>query len=118
MVIKANELAEEHGWFLPKQFENEANAWIHSETTGPEILEALSQPDPDGNASEGSGACSGEDGDGYRDEGSVLDHFFVSYGTGGTMKGVATHFRQASPGTKVHVCEPDNAPLLYVRQYR
>jgi len=41
MVIKARELAEKHGWFRPKQFESEANAWVHSQTTGPEILDAL-----------------------------------------------------------------------------
>jgi cysteine synthase A len=88
MVIKASELAEAHGWFLPRQFENEANAWIHTQTTGPEILEAL-------------GAS------------ARLDHFFCSTGTGGTMKGVAEYFRSNSPSTKIHVCEPDNAPLLY-----
>lgn len=87
MVIKAKELAEKHGWFRPCQFENEANAWIHSQTTGPEILEAL--------------------------QGTQLDYFFTSYGTGGTLKGVAQVLREKSPNTKIMVCEPDNAPLLY-----
>ena len=36
MVIKAKELAAKHGWFLPRQFESEANAWVHAATTGPE----------------------------------------------------------------------------------
>ena len=89
MVIKAKELSEKHGWFLPRQFENQANSWIHETTTGPEILEALDNTD------------------------TVLDYFFCSYGTGGTLKGVAKYLRKHSPETQIHVCEPDNAPLLY-----
>lgn len=38
MVKKARELAEEHGWFLSRQFENEANPAFHAATTGPEIV--------------------------------------------------------------------------------
>src|ERR1700688_3692585 len=38
MVAKAVELAEAHGWFLTRQFENEANADMHSRTTAQEIL--------------------------------------------------------------------------------
>src|SRR6202167_1986820 len=37
MVNKANELAAAHGWFLCRQFENEANADMHSRTTAQEI---------------------------------------------------------------------------------
>jgi cysteine synthase A len=88
MLIKAKELSEQHGWFLPRQFENQANSAIHETTTAPEILEALGDDTP-------------------------LDHFFVSYGTGGTMKGCSRHLRQQSPTTQIHVAEPDNAPLLY-----
>jgi len=87
MVIKARELAEKHGWFQPRQFANEANAWVHTQTTGPEILEAM--------------------------QGIPLDYFFTSYGTGGTLKGVGQVLREKSPETKIHVCEPDNAPLLF-----
>ncbi len=89
MVIKAKELAEEHGFFLPQQFENEANAWVHEQTTGPEILGAF--------------AAAGE----------PLDYLVCAYGTGGTLKGVGSYLRKASPSTKIVVCEPDNAPLLY-----
>lgn len=87
MVIKCAELAEKHGWFNTDQFSNEANAWVHAQTTGPEILEAM-------------GA-------------EKLSDFFCAWGTGGTLKGVAGVLREGSPGTKIHVCEPDNAPLLY-----
>src|SRR5215471_12564118 len=38
MVTKAVELAQTHGWFLTRQFENEANADIHSRTTAREII--------------------------------------------------------------------------------
>ena len=41
MVAKAVELAKAHGWFLVRQFENEANADAHSRTTAEEILSLL-----------------------------------------------------------------------------
>jgi cysteine synthase A len=87
MVIKAEELAAKHGWFLPRQFDNEANAWIHATTTGPEILEALGS--------------------------ERLDHFVTGYGTGGTLNGVSRFLKERSPHTQVHACEPDNAPMLF-----
>ena len=34
MLNKATELAREHGWFLCRQFDNEANAEVHTRTTG------------------------------------------------------------------------------------
>ena len=86
MLAKAVELAETHGWFLCRQFENEANADMHSRTTAPEILEAFA--------------------------GEQLDYFVTGYGTGGTLKGVARVLRERSPGTKVIVCEPDNSQTL------
>ncbi len=86
MILKARQLAAEYDWYNPRQFENEANAWAHYNTTAPEILQAFPQG---------------------------LDYFVCAYGTGGTLKGVSTAFREKSPKTKVVVCEPDNAPLLY-----
>src|ERR1051325_5630687 len=38
MVAKAQELAKKNGWFLTRQFENEANADMHSRTTAREII--------------------------------------------------------------------------------
>src|SRR2546423_12834923 len=38
MVTKAVELAKTHGWFLTRQFENEANPDMHSRTTAREII--------------------------------------------------------------------------------
>jgi len=86
MLAKAVELAETHGWFLARQFENEANANFHSATTAREIL---------------------ADFDGER-----LDYWVTGFGTGGTLKGVARVLKAERPETKVVVCEPDNAPLL------
>lgn len=86
MVKKAKELAEEHGWFLCRQFENEANANIHSETTAQELLSAF--------------------------EGSKMDYWVSGYGTGGTVKGVARVLKAESPDTKVVVCEPEIANLI------
>ncbi|HVY80220.1 MAG TPA: cysteine synthase A [Steroidobacteraceae bacterium] len=86
MLAKAMELAEAHGWFLCRQFENEANADMHSRTTAPEILEA------------------------FADE--PLDYFVTGFGTGGTLKGVARVLRKRSPKTQIIVCEPDNSPIL------
>src|SRR6202046_43361 len=38
MVVKAIELAKTNGWFLTRQFENEANPDMHSRTTAREII--------------------------------------------------------------------------------
>jgi cysteine synthase A len=86
MLAKAVELAEAHGWFLCRQFENEANADMHSRTTAPEILADFA--------------------------GDRLDYFVTGYGTGGTLKGVARVLRKERPETQVVVCEPDNVPIL------
>ena len=86
MLAKATELAEKHGWFLVRQFENEANADAHSCTTAPEILEAF--------------------------EGRKLHYWVSGFGTGGTLKGVSRVLREMSPETKIVVCEPDNSQIL------
>jgi cysteine synthase A len=86
MVKKAVELAETHGWFLTRQFENEANADIHSRTTAREIIEAFA--------------------------GEPLDYWVTGFGTGGTLKGVGRVLAKERPETKVIVCEPADAPML------
>ena len=85
MVKKAEELAKTHGWFMTRQFENEANPDYHSKTTAEEILADF----PDG-----------------------LDYWVTGYGTGGTLKGVGRVLREKSPKTKITVCEPSDAALL------
>ena len=86
MMKKAEELAEKHGWFLTRQFENPANADVHYRTTAREILD---------------------------DFGDQPIHAWVSgFGTGGTMLGVARAMREASPDTRIVAAEPDNSPVL------
>jgi cysteine synthase A len=86
MLAKAEELAEAHGWFLVRQFENEANADAHVRTTALEILDVF--------------------------RARQLDYFVTGYGTGGTLKGTGMVLKQKSPHTRIVVCEPDNSQLL------
>ena len=86
MVTKAIELAEAHGWFLTRQFENEANPDIHSRTTAREIIADF--------------------------KGETLHYWVTGYGTGGTLKGVSRVLAKEMPETKIIVCEPEDAQLL------
>lgn len=86
MVAKAQELADTHGWYLARQFDNEVNADMHSRTTAREILDDFA--------------------------GIGLDYWVTGYGTGGTLKGVSRVLKAESPGTKIVVTEPDNVPIL------
>ncbi|MBA3671110.1 MAG: cysteine synthase [Gemmatimonadaceae bacterium] len=86
MVRKATELATKHGWFLTRQFENEANADMHSRTTAREILADFAD--------------------------DRLDYWVTGFGTGGTLKGVGRVLASERPETKVVVCEPEDAPML------
>jgi len=86
MITKMEELAEKHGWFMTRQFENEANPDYHSRTTAREIVDDFA--------------------------GERLDYWVTGYGTGGTLKGVARVLRKERPETKIIVCEPEEAPLL------
>jgi cysteine synthase A len=86
MLAKAEELAKKHGWFLTRQFENEANADVHTATTAPEILEDFA--------------------------GERLDYWVSTAGTGGTMKGVARALKAARPEIRVIIAEPDNSQVM------
>ncbi|MFO1013926.1 MAG: cysteine synthase A [Caulobacteraceae bacterium] len=86
MVKKTQALAEKHGWFMTRQFENEANPDIHSATTAQEILADF--------------------------KGERLDYWVTGYGTGGTLKGVSRVLAKERPETKIIVCEPADAALL------
>jgi cysteine synthase A len=86
MIKKTIELAETHGWFMTRQFENEANPDFHSRTTAREIVDDFA--------------------------GDRLDFWVTGYGTGGTLKGVGRVLRNERPETKIIVCEPADAPLL------
>lgn len=86
MVRRAEELAEQHGWFLASQFENPANPAYHRNTTGPEILRDFA--------------------------GRELDYFVSGWGTGGTMTGAGQMLKLARPDIKIIAVEPENAALL------
>src|SRR6202163_3927271 len=86
MVRKAKELADKHGWFLARQFENEANPAYHRQTTGPEILADFA--------------------------GKRLDYFVSGWCTGGTITGAGQMLKKARPGIKIVICEPDSARLV------
>jgi cysteine synthase len=86
MVRKAAELAEKHGWFLARQFENEANPAYHRNTTGPEIIQDF--------------------------VGRRLDFFVTGWGTGGTLTGAGEMIRLARPDVQIVACEPAGAALL------
>jgi cysteine synthase len=86
MLNKAIELADQHGWFLCRQFDNEANAEVHTRTTAQEILADF--------------------------RGERIHAFVTGFGTGGTLLGTARGLKAADPSIRVIVAEPDNAPLL------
>jgi cysteine synthase A len=86
MVKKAEELAEKHGWFLARQFENQANPAYHRSTTGPEILSDFA--------------------------GKPLDYFVSGWGTGGTITGTGEAIKMARSDTKIIAAEPENAAML------
>ena len=86
MVRKAEELARKHGWFLARQFENEANPAYHRNTTGPEILSDFA--------------------------GKRLDYFVTGWGTGGTLTGAGQMIRLARPDVQIIATEPAGAALL------
>ena len=91
MVRKAAELAEKRGWFLARQFENEANPAYHRNTTGPEILQDF--------------------------VGRRLDFFVTGWGTGGTLTGAGEVIRLARPDVQIVACEPAGAALLSGRTW-
>ncbi|WP_249599085.1 cysteine synthase A [Peribacillus frigoritolerans] len=85
-IAKATELSKEKGYFIPQQFENEANPEVHRNTTGPEIVEAF-----------------GEEG---------LDAFVAGIGTGGTITGAGEVLREKFPDIKIYAVEPADSPVL------
>jgi cysteine synthase A len=86
MLNKAMELAEKNGWFLCRQFDNEANAEVHTRTTAREILADF--------------------------QGERIHAFVSGFGTGGTLLGTARGLKAADAAIRIVVAEPDNAPLL------
>lgn len=86
MVKRAKELAEQHGFFFPQQFENPSNPEYHRNTTGPEILRDFAS--------------------------RRLDYFVSGIGTGGTITGAGEMIKKARPDVKIVYCEPAGAPIV------
>lgn len=84
-INKAKELVEEHGYFMPQQFENPANPEIHRNTTAKEILEAM---------------------------GTDLDAFVAGIGTGGTITGCGEVLKKAIPNIEIVAVEPAKSAVL------
>ena len=91
MVRRAEQLAREHGWFLARQFENEANPAFHRSTTGPEILMDFAA--------------------------RRLDYFVTGWGTGGTLTGAGEMIKHARPEVRIVAAEPEAAALLSGRPF-
>lgn len=84
-ITKAEELKKEHGFFMPQQFENEANPKIHAKTTGREIV---------------------------RQMGDNLDAFISGVGTGGTLTGVGKVIKDKYNHVKIYAVEPVDSAVL------
>jgi cysteine synthase A len=90
MIRKMEELAAKNGWFMTRQFENEANADMHSRTTAREIVDDF--------------------------KGERLDYWVTGFGTGGTLKGVGRVLAKEMPNTKIVLCEPADAAMVTSKQ--
>ena len=84
-IKKAEELSKENGYFMPMQFENQANPLIHSETTAKELIEQM-----DGK----------------------IDALVSGVGTGGTITGIAKTLKNRSIPAKIVAIEPDSSPAI------
>lgn len=84
-IKKAEELAASTpNSFIPQQFKNRANPWIHRKTTGREILKAVDK----------------------------IDAFVAGVGTGGTITGVGTVLKKKYPQVRIVAVEPEDSPVL------
>ncbi|MBW2476468.1 MAG: cysteine synthase A, partial [Deltaproteobacteria bacterium] len=84
-IEKAEEIALERNAFMPQQFKNPANARIHEETTGPEIL---------------------------RDLNGKVDAFVAGVGTGGTITGVGHALNKQLSNVLIVAVEPQDSAVL------
>lgn len=83
-IQEATRLSEEEAFFMPQQFNNQANRNIHYRTTGQEIIRDF----------------------------EALDAFVVSVGTGGTISGAGARVKEHFKNIEVVAVEPTESPVL------
>lgn len=86
-IARAQALVDAHPgqYFMPQQFENEANPEVHRQTTAEEI---------------------------WRDTDGSVDIFVGGVGTGGTITGVGEALKAKKPSVEVYAVEPEASPVL------
>ena len=84
-VAKAEEIAEERGGVLARQFANPANLAVHRRTTAEEI---------------------------WAETDGKVDIFVAGVGTGGTVSGVGQVLKEHKPEVKIIAVEPAESPIL------
>jgi cysteine synthase A len=84
-VARAEQIGQERGAVLVRQFENEANPEIHRRTTAEEI---------------------------WNDTDGQIDALVAGIGTGGTITGVGQVLKQRKPDVKIFAVEPAASPIL------
>jgi len=85
-VMAAQEYSDPDKYFMPQQFENEANPDAHKKYTAIEIIHDLQDQN--------------------------LDYFVAGVGTGGTITGVAPVLKEKYPNIKIIAVEPEDSPVL------
>ena len=83
-IEKATQMVNEHGYFMPQQFENIANPEKHYETTAQEIYEDIND----------------------------LDVFVAGVGTGGTITGIGKSLKEKIDGIEIVAVEPSNSQVI------
>ena len=84
-IAKANELAAQDGYFMPRQFDNPANPQVHRDTTAQEI---------------------------WNDTDGQVDILVAGVGTGGTITGVGEVLKAKKDSVQVVAVEPQASPVL------
>lgn len=83
-IEKATEMVNEHGYFMPQQFENIANPEKHYETTAQEIYEDIND----------------------------LNAFVAGVGTGGTISGIGKSLKEKISDIEIVAVEPSNSQVI------
>ncbi len=84
-VDKSEEIAEERGGVLARQFANQANVDVHRRTTGEEI---------------------------WNDTDGAVDIVVAGIGTGGTISGVGQALKKHKPSVQMIAVEPEESAIL------